>query len=103
MDLSNTTMELINTAIEAYLKEKEKQAELYNADPVNFIPLPPTLTLTLNTAEINYAEEELRRTNEQIMLVKIPYGNYSKIYYYKHPKGDFVVGLDNDGNIVSLS
>jgi hypothetical protein len=103
MALSNETMKVINTAIEAYLKEKKKQIELFNSDPVNFIPMPPTLTQSLNCVEISYAEEELRRTNQQIILVKIPYGAYCKIYYYKYLEENFVVVLDNNNRLVSIS
>lgn len=103
MALSDNTMEIINTAIEAYLGDKKKQAELFKANPDDFVPKATTLSHSLNTVDIDYAEEELRRTNQTIILAKIPYGAYCKIYYYKHPEGNFTVVLDNNDNLVSVN
>lgn len=103
MALSDNTMKVINTAVDEYLEEKKKQNELYNSDPVNYIPMPPIVSQSLNCLEIAYAEDEIRRTNQQIILAKIPYGACYKIYYYKHPEGDFVVVFDNNDKLLTIS
>lgn len=103
MALSDNTIKVINIAVDEYLEEKKKQNELYNSDPENYIPMPPTLTHSLNCQEIAYAEDEIRQTNQQIILTKIPYGAYCKIYYYKHPEGDFVVVLDNNDKLLTIN
>jgi hypothetical protein len=104
MTLPYNTIKLINTAIDKFLKEKNEQLNMYNLDPDNFIPKAPTLVRTLSMKEIQYAEQKFRRIKHKIIIVRIPYGNYCKIYYYKHREGNFVIVLNNNNDeVISVS
>lgn len=103
MSLTDNTIKLINTSIEKFLKEKNEQLNMYNLDPDNFIPKASTLVRTLSIKEIQYAEQQLRRIKQKIIIIKIPYGSYSKIYYYKHHEGNFIIVLNNNCKVISVS
>jgi hypothetical protein len=82
-------MNKINNAIDALMLRKK-------------IPSNPSLSYTLNNNEIALAESILCHTNQSIILMKTTYKSCNKIYYYKHVNGNFIVGLNSDGDVVTI-
>lgn len=72
-----------------------------------YIPKPYSgpITPTFSISSIMWAEDFLQKSNLKICVVKsVQTGieNY-QLCYYKHPLGDFIVQLDFDDNVVSVS
>lgn len=97
MELSDEIMKQINSAIDEYLHRKSQVDH-------SGIPLyPPSLAYTLNNIEIDIAEDNLRRSNQLICLVKTYWVSEAKVYYYKHLKGDFTIGMTMDNKLLTIS
>ena len=89
MVLNEQTMNQIHTAIAEHV---HRQNQGYGQP----------LAYSFRTSEIDLAEDELRRTNSLICLVKVNSISGIKMYYYRHPLGNFTVSLDFNDQLRTL-
>jgi hypothetical protein len=97
MSFSKTLYNTINKSVAKYLYQ-QSQTDVFG------IPLyPHPLAYSLNTDEIRYAEDLLQKSNSDICFVKKNYGRDVSIYYYKHPYGNFTIGLNSNNEVSTIA
>ena len=97
MEFTDEIMNRINTAIAEYLDRRSK------VDPTGMPMYAPSLAYSLNNIEIDAAEDELRRTNQTICVVKTNNVSGVNICYYKHPSGNYTIGMDFSNQLLTIS
>jgi hypothetical protein len=91
-------VDVIDFAIQQYHHELQ-----VNIDPITGIPLSlPPLAYTLNDREIAMARKDVGDRHD-ICFVKGDYLGHIRIFYVNHPLGEFTVGLNKWGSVVSVS